>query len=116
MIWLLAATAVLCNVSAQLSMKLANHSKHTLENNLDAWVSPWLSPWIIAAVMLYGISFVLSVRLYALLPLSLITPVMAGATFCLVSVTGLVLFNEPLSDLKFIGMILIILGIYCLVR
>lgn len=116
MIWFLALAAVFCNVAAQVSIKLANQSTRTLLKEWDAWISPWLSPWIIAAILLYGVSFVLTVRIFALLPLSLAAPAMAGATFFLVALASVLLLGEHLSYIKIFGMLLIISGIYCLVR
>ncbi|OQK16716.1 hypothetical protein AU255_02065 [Methyloprofundus sedimenti] len=116
MIWLLSIIAILCNVAAQVSIKLASQSDRTLIKGWDAWISPWLTPWIIVAIILYGASFVLTVRIFALLPLSLAAPAMAGATFLLVAVASILILGEHISYLKLLGMILITSGIYCLVR
>jgi len=116
MVWFLSIAAVLCNVAAQVSIKIANQSSRTFIKGLDAWISPWLTPWIIAAILLYGASFVLTVRIFALLPLSLAAPAMAGATFLLVALASTLILGEHISYLKLLGMCLIISGIYCLVR
>lgn len=116
MIWLLAISAILCNVSAQIAMKLASQTDRVFIQGLSSWLSPWLTPWIIAALALYGASFVLTVRVVSLVSLSLATPVMAGATFLLVSLASIVFLGEDISDIKILGMLLIIAGIYCLVR
>lgn len=116
MIWFLSIAAVLCNVAAQVSIKLANQSNRTLIKGWDAWISPWLTPWIIAAIFLYGTSFILTVRIFALLPLSLAAPAMAGATFFLVALASTLFLGEHISYMKLLGMFLIISGIYCLVR
>ena len=111
MIWLLAIAAVFCNVAAQVSIKLANQSTPSE----DSWVAPWLTPWIVSALTLYGISFVLTVRIFATLPLSIAAPSMAGATFFLVAVSSYLLLGEYLSYEQVLGMILIVLGIYFLI-
>ena len=116
MIWLLAISAVLCNATAQLAMKLASQTDRVFIQGLGPWLSPWVTPWILAALTLYGASFVLTVRIFSLVPLSLATPVMAGATFLLVSISSALFLGEQLSDIKILGMLLIIAGIYCLVR
>lgn len=116
MIWFLSIAAVLCNVAAQVSIKLASQSNRALIKGWDAWISPWLTPWIIAAIFLYGASFILTVRIFALLPLSLAAPAMAGATFLLVALASMLVLGEHISYLKLLGMCLIISGIYCLVR
>ena len=112
MIWLFAISAILCNASAQLAMKLSSQTDRIFIQGL----SPWLTPWIIAALFLYGASFVLTVKIFSLVPLSLATPIMAGATFLLVSLASIVFLGEDISDIKILGMLLIIAGIYCLVR
>jgi multidrug transporter EmrE-like cation transporter len=111
MIWLLAVAAVFCNVAAQVSIKLANQSPHTE----GSWVAPWLTPWIISALVLYALSFVLTVRIFAALPLSIAAPAMAGATFFLVAVSSNLLLGEILSYEQLLGMTLIVIGIYFLI-
>ena len=109
MIWILSITAVLCNVSAQICIKLANQPGRSVMKGWETWISPWLTPWIVAALLLYGASFVLTVRIFALLPLSIAAPAMAGATFFLVALASTFLLGEHLSYLN-------ISGIVCLVR
>ena len=116
MIWILVVTAVLCNVGAQISMKLASQSNYVLIKGLGSWLTPWVTPWIIAALSLYGASFILTVRIFALVPLSVATPVMAGASFFLVTLASILFLGEHFNDIKILGLLLIIAGIYCLVR
>jgi multidrug transporter EmrE-like cation transporter len=107
--WALAAAAVLCNACAQLLMKQANVS--------DAlnW-RQWLSPSLLAAVLVYGLSFALTALVFARLPLSLVSPLMAGAIFVLISVFSVAFLGETLGVLRIAGMACILVGIGLLAR
>ncbi len=107
--WALVGAAVLCNASAQLLMKRAGITEAF---NWRAWVDPSL----LAAVVLYGMSFVLTALVFARMPLSLISPLMAGAIFVLISVFSVVFLRESLDATRIAGMVCIAAGIYLLSR
>lgn len=107
----IALLAVICNVSAQLAMKYAGGSSQQASG-----LAAWLSPWLVAAVALYGLSFLLTVRVFAVNPLSIASPAMAGATFFLISLSSWMLLGEAMGQQKIIGMILIITGVVVLAR
>lgn len=79
------AVAVLCNVSAQVALKMGATTEVTR-------LQTWLSPAILIGLALYGLSFVLTIRIYASFPLSVISPIMAGAIFSLVALASVVFF------------------------
>ncbi|HZW23313.1 hypothetical protein [Noviherbaspirillum sp.] len=108
---LIALIAVLCNVIAQLSVKQAG----TTGAAGTGWQS-WLSPWLFGAVFLYGLAFVLMVRVYAVNPLSVASPTMAGGTFLLVALASWLLLGEGMGVQRIAGIFLIFLGIYVLTR
>jgi multidrug transporter EmrE-like cation transporter len=101
--------AVLFNVGAQVVIKYAGMSGVGA-----AGLASWLSPWIFLAASLYGVSFFLTVRIFAVHDLSVVAPLMAGGAFLLVALAGIFLFAEIVSISKFIGMLAIIFGIYLL--
>lgn len=105
--WIMVAAAVLCNASAQVLMKVANIT--------DAfnW-RQWLEPSLFAAVVLYGLSFILTALVFARLPLSLISPLMAGAIFVLISISSVLFLGESLGALRLGGMACIVAGIVLL--
>lgn len=107
--WGLAAGAVLCNASAQLLMKRANV---TDASNWRQWVDPTLG----SAVLLYGLSFALTALVFARMPLSLISPLMAGAIFLLISLFSVFFLNESLNAFRLGGMACIVAGIVLLAR
>lgn len=97
------AIAVLCNVSAQVALKMGATTEVTR-------LQTWLSPAILIGLALYGLSFVLTIRIYASFPLSVISPIMAGAIFSLVALASVVFFAEPLTVQKVGGIALIVAG------
>lgn len=107
--WLLVGVTVVCNALAQLMMKRAGIT--------DAfnW-RQWLDPALLAAVALYGLSFVLTALVFARLPLSLASPLMAGAVFVLVTLFSVIFLAERFGSLRLAGMACIVLGIVLLAR
>lgn len=108
---LIALIAVLCNVFAQLSAKQAGHA-----GAAGTGLQSWLSPWLLVAMGLYGVAFVLMVRVYAVNPLSVASPAMAGGTFLLIALASWFLLGEGLGVQRIAGISLIFLGIYLLTR
>lgn len=106
---LLILLAVLCNAGAQIALKAG------AADEMSNWRS-WLTPGILSGLTLYGVSFVLTVRVYAVNALSVISPLMAGAIFVLISVAARLLFGEHFSLGKSAGILLILAGIMLLSR
>lgn len=107
----IALIAVLCNVGAQLSMKYAGREQQAAKA-----LAMWLSPWLLGAVMLYGISFLLTVRVVAVNPLSVASPAMAGGTFLLITMASWLLLGEGIGYQKIAGIAFIFMGIVLLTR
>jgi small multidrug resistance pump len=107
--WALVAGAVACNASAQLLMKRAGIVE------AFNW-RQWLDPTLLAAVLLYGVSFILTALVFARMPLSLISPLMAGAIFVLISIFSVVFLRESLDAWRIGGMACILAGIALLSR
>jgi len=108
---LIAVIAVLCNVFAQLSAKQAGQA-----GDLAKGLQNWLSPWLLAALVLYGLAFVLMVRVYSVNPLSVASPAMAGGTFLLIALASSLLLGEGLGLQRVAGIALIFVGIVVLAR
>lgn len=105
--WAMVAAAVLCNATAQLLMKVAHIT------DASNW-RQWIEPALLGAVALYGLSFVLTALVFARLPLSLISPLMAGAIFVLISVFSVLILHENLDAFRLGGMACIVAGIVLL--
>lgn len=82
----------------------------------DSVLPAYLSPWLLSSVALYGVSFLLTVRVLAVNPLSVASPAMAGATFGLITLLSWVLLGEALGMQKLAGIVLICGGIWLLAR
>lgn len=104
----IAIIAVIINAGAQLSMKFAGQATGAL--------SKWLSPWLFLALALYGLSFLLVVRVVSVNPLSIATPVMAGGTFALITLASWLVLGEQIGYQKLVGMGLILIGIVLITR
>ncbi len=104
-----AVVAVACNAGAQVALKFG------ADDTLHRWQA-WFSPPILGGLLLYGISFALTVRVYAHFPLGVISPAMAGGIFMLISLAAVLLFGETLTPGKVVGMGCIVLGILLLAR
>jgi multidrug transporter EmrE-like cation transporter len=105
---LLVAVAVGCNAFAQFLMKRA-----AVVDALS--LRHWLAPDLLLALALYGVSFLVTALAYARLPLSLASPLMAGAVFVLVSLLSVVFLSESLGPLRLAGMVCVLVGIALLV-
>ncbi|CAB1367175.1 membrane protein of unknown function [Denitratisoma oestradiolicum] len=81
--WAFALLAVVLNVGAQLALKLAD--------------GRLLSLPLVVALACYGASFFLTLKIYAVNPLSLAAPLMAGLTFLLTPLAAVLILNESLG-------------------
>lgn len=107
----LIALAVLLNVGAQFSIKLAGRGGVPV-----SLIQQVFNPMLILAVGLYGLSFVLTVRIYAVNELSVVAPFMAACTFILVYMVGYLFFAEPITLTKSLGLLAIIGGMFLLLK
>jgi len=107
----LALIAVVCNVGAQLAIKSAGE-RVTATGGITAWLDPILA----LAVALYGLSFLLTVKVFAVNPLTIAAPIMAGGSFALVALAGSWLLGETPGLVRLGGMAMIVLGIVLIVR
>lgn len=101
------AAAVICNAAAQLALK------HGGMSGLHRW-HDWINLPLMAGALLYGVSFILTVKVYAAYPLSVISPLMAGCIFILITLGAAWFFAEPVTLQKLGGMLLIVAGIVLL--
>lgn len=107
----LALVAISCNVGAQIAMKYAGNQ---MEKTVG--ISAWMNSSLILAVILYGISFLLTVKVFAVNLITVVAPVMAGSVFVLVGIIGSLVFNESVSVERFFGMFCILVGIIIISR
>lgn len=70
---------------------------------------------IIALIFTFVLTVFLSFS-YTMMDLSIFYPAYSGSVLLLLSVYGIIIFNEELTKYKALGIILIILGIICLFK
>jgi len=105
--WLLVLAAVLCNATAQVLMKRGGVA------HAGDW-HEWITLNLIGAAGLYVVSFAITPIVYARMPLSLISPLMAGAIFVLISLASVLMLGEHLNVMRVAGIACILAGIYFL--
>lgn len=107
LVWV--ALAVLLNAGAQIALKMgASQPIDRLET--------WFSLPIIAGLVLYAVSFVLTIKIYAYYPLSVISPAMAGAIFVVITLASYLFFAESVNLTKLAGIGFVVAGISLLSR
>ena len=77
-------------------------------------VHQWITWNLVGAASLYVVSFAITPIVYSRMPLSLISPLMAGAIFVLISTASVLFLNESLNALRLAGMGCVLVGIYLL--
>lgn len=107
----LAIAAVLCNVGAQVATKFAGHKIVSA----SGWLA-WFNVELLVAICLYTFAFLFTVRVFAVNCIIVAGPIMAGATFVLVGLAGVIIFSEFLSSQRIVGMAFILAGIILVTR
>jgi len=104
--------AVLCNVLAQISLKKASQVISLDFFNYLTFNALLTNSFVWLGVFLYGISFILTIKIYARFSLSIISPIMMGLIFIAILISSYFVFGEILTFRKFIGISIITLGMY----
>ena len=91
-------------ISAQSSLLLANILKVAF------------SPYLIFGLTLYGLSFLIWLRVLTFNDLSRAYPIFATIVFLLTTAGSIVFLNESVSFLRFAGIAVILAGIYLVAR
>ncbi len=69
------------------------------------------TPTFLVACLLYAVSTVIWVSLMARLPLSTAYPVVIAISIILTTLLGVIVFKEPLTSQKIIGLMVVIAGV-----
>lgn len=110
----IALIAVCCNAFAQVMMKLAGNAIEQDAGARGLWA--WADPLLLAAIVLYGSSFLLTVKVFAANNLTVAGPLMAGGAFIMVAMLGVMALGESVTLQRALGMALILSGIVVLGR
>ncbi|MEZ8189830.1 MULTISPECIES: hypothetical protein [Vibrio] len=102
------AIAISLNVSAQVLLKYCSGRVFPLS------ISNGFLYGVLLALFFYGGSFLITLKIYSMYPLSIVSPVMAGLTILCITLSGVFIFSEYLSGLQISGVVLTIFGIVLL--
>lgn len=113
-VWFAVALAVFCNAGAQVLIKRASSVPESSASSMIFFGFNVLT--LASAVALYALSFLITAWVYARMPLSVASPLMAGAIFVLISIASVLWFSEAITVMRLGGMSLIVLGVLLLAR
>lgn len=75
-----------------------------------------LSPFIIFGLALYGLSFLIWLRVLTISDLSKSYPIFATIVFLLTTAGSMILFKENVSAMRFLGIVIMLAGIFIVAR
>lgn len=107
---LLLVLALVFNLLAQTFLKQAVTGLRFDGVSLSFFIKIFASPQIWGGAFFYGISFLFYVMALSRGELSRISPVSQALTTVGVLLISVILFNEPMTALKIIGLLLLIAG------
>lgn len=113
-------TSVLFNVTANILLKkgvtsfggISGQKTHLIADLTKAA----FSPFIIGGLALYGLSFIIWLRVLSFNDLSRAYPIFAAIVFLLTTAGSIVFLKESVSLLRVLGIVVIISGIYIVAR
>jgi undecaprenyl phosphate-alpha-L-ara4N flippase subunit ArnE len=109
--FVLLAVAIAFNAAGQLLLKRA-----TIGHEAGAMAREvFLSGWFLAGGASLGVSMLLWVQVLRKVPLTVAHP-LSGAVFAIVPVASHLLWREPLSSMRIVGIVVIVVGIALVAR
>jgi multidrug transporter EmrE-like cation transporter len=105
--WLLILLAAVLNGAGSLL-----HKQSRLRAADPGLLAQLLSPWFLAGLVCYGVNVILFARALDQLRVSLAYPVLAGASFVIISARAAWVFHERLGPAQWAGAVLILVGIF----
>jgi undecaprenyl phosphate-alpha-L-ara4N flippase subunit ArnE len=109
--FVLLAISIAFNVMGQLLLKRATIGQVAGAAARDVF----LSPWFLAGVSGLGLSMLLWVQVLRKVPLTVAHPI-SGVVFAIVPVASHLLWREPLSTTRVVGIVVIVTGIALVAR
>ena len=106
---------LLCSASAATSnllLRICIDQVGGFKFNIDYFIRLAVKPLFLTGVIFYGITTITWFRVIASEPMNLAYPIMISASFFWVTIGAAVLFHESLTLNNFIGLGLIVAGIY----
>lgn len=113
-------TSVFFNVTANILLKTGVKSFGGISGQkakiFEELTKAAVNPFIIFGLGLYGLSFVIWLRVLTFNDLSRAYPIFATIVFMLTTIGSVVFLKETVSFLRFLGIIIMLLGIYIAAR
>ena len=113
-------TSVFFNVTANILLKTGVKSIGGISGEKVKLISELskaaFSPFIIGGLALYGLSFIIWLRVLTFNDLSRAYPIFATIVFLLTTLGSVIFLKENVSLLRIMGMIVMLLGIYIVAR
>ena len=113
-------TSVIFNVTANILLKTGvtkiggiSGQKTLLSTEL---AKAALSPFIIFGLMLYGLSFIIWLRVLSFNDLSRAYPIFASLVFLLTTIGAVRFLGENITITRIVGIVVILLGIYIVAK
>ena len=116
----LLVTSVIFNTSANMLLKTGVEKLDgftlTKANLVSDLIRATTSPFILGGLLLYGLSFVLWLKVLSTNDLSKVYPIFVTFVFLLTTIGSARLFGEHISMLRVAGLSIAIVGIYLIAR
>ncbi len=108
--------ALLFNASANLLVKVSALRSPGARSGLGAHAASYLSVPFVAGVFLFGLNLLLYAQALKRIPISVAYPVMVSVGYLLILVVSFFAFGERLSLARYGGAVLVLAGVWLLVR
>ncbi|MGZ9586205.1 EamA family transporter [Paenibacillus marinisediminis] len=114
---LLVIVSILLSSFGQIAMKYGTLKLTNLDNLtiFQKLIEYFMNLYVVSGFLLYGISAVVWIFAISKLPLSIAYP-MVGLSYVLVMILSYFIFNEPITIIKVIGMVLITSGVIVIAK
>ena len=117
--YILLGIAIITTVLSQLlfkqGMTMLGSINFSLANMLSLAISVIKNPYLLTGLFFYGVSFLLWLIVLSKLKLSIVYPI-TSVNFILVIIASYFLFGERLSNMQYISILIIILGVVSLAK
>jgi len=112
--WIILTAAIVFNALANILIKAGVRGGQ--DSLLTTLKAKWLSPFIMGGILSFALALAAYSYVLSKMNLSVAYPIMTGAGFMLIAIASCLFFKEMITLLQIMGFILIMLGIWLLVR
>jgi len=117
--YILLGIAIITTVLSQLLFKkgmiMLGGINFSLANTLALVINVLKNPYLLSGLFFYGVSFLLWLIVLSKLKLSLVYPI-TSINFVLVIIASYFLFGEKLSNMQYVSILIIIIGVVSLAK